>query len=268
MDWMDRALRVAADAAVEAGSYAKRRFGGSVNAEHKDDRGDLVTEVDVETDAMIVQAIREQFPDHGIDSEEAGATGTGGEFVWHVDPLDGTNNYALGIPLYGVSISLSRHGEPVLGVVYDSHLEDLYTATRKGGAYRNGAPIRAKETADLRKGTISWIQGHAVGKTDETALRLRNHLELHIKRVLRVWAPSLTWAMLARGDLQGIVLYNSEGGDLYAGMLIAREAGARITDYEGRPIGAIGAEPYLVAAHPAHHDALLRLVREAVERQA
>jgi myo-inositol-1(or 4)-monophosphatase len=216
---------------------------------------------------MIVNRIRSVFPDHAINSEEAGHTCDieDAAVLWHVDPLDGTNNYALGIPLYGVSISASIAGEPVLGVVYDSNLGDIYTAEAGKGSTRNGEPIQARPASELRKATISWIQGHAVAKGDQVCLNLRHTLESRLKRVLRVWAPSLTWAMLARGDITGIVLYNSEGCDLYAGLLLAREAGVQVTDFHGNIVtGACTAEPYLIAAHPDNHPELLQIVQEAL----
>ncbi|WP_127585375.1 inositol monophosphatase family protein [Paenibacillus koleovorans] len=264
---LEQAVRVAEQAAVEAGTYARERFGGRLTIKQKGDAGDMVTEVDLHTDALIVERIRTAFPEHSIESEEAGQTGERhpDRVQWHVDPLDGTNNYALGIPLYGVSIAAHERDEVQLGVVYDSNQGDLYTARAGGGATRNGMPIAARPAAEWRKATISWIQGHGVGKADELCLHLRHTLESRIKRVLRVWAPSLTWAMLARGDIQGIVLYKSEGCDLYAGLLLAQEAGALVTDFQGRPVqGLCGPEPYLVAAHPDCHDELLRLVQEAV----
>ncbi|TBL71196.1 inositol monophosphatase family protein [Paenibacillus thalictri] len=260
-----QALEAAVEAAKLAGETATNRFGSTLDIQHKGSMGDLVTEIDLLTDKLIVDLLQQRFPEHRIHSEEAGENGTQSEWVWHVDPLDGTNNFALGIPLYGVSISLSHRGLPVVGVVHDSALQTTYTALAGQGAWRNDKPITvAAAPFGLSKGTISWIQGHGVGKQDHAALQLRHHLEANIKRVLRVWAPSLTWAMLARGDLQGIVLYNSEGDDMYAGVLIAQEAGATVTDFEGRPLAELHGEPYIVAAHPDNHAALLQLVNEAL----
>ena len=95
--------------------------------------------------------------------------------------------------------------------------------------------LQAEPKGALAKSTISWIQGHAVTKDDQRALALRHHLEYSVKRVMRLWAPSIVWAMLARGDLHGVVLYNSEGEDLYAGLLLAQEAGVKVTDFAGNP---------------------------------
>jgi myo-inositol-1(or 4)-monophosphatase len=272
------AREVAIRAAVKAGELAKKRFGGQFNLQHKDERGDLVTEVDVKADQLIVDDILSVFPTHRIYSEEAGEGGAASDWVWHVDPLDGTNNYALGIPLYGVSISLSYQGRIVLGVVHDSALELTYVAVQDEGAWQGSRKLEAKPYGTLTKSTISWIQGHGVGKDDTEALAVRYHLEHSVKRVLRMWAPSLTWAMLARGDLHGIVLFNSEGEDLYAGMLLAQEAGVKVTDFAGNPLTLLGgAAPideagtnkpvYLVAAVPEYHGELLQFVQQALRQK-
>lgn len=266
---------IAVRAASKAGELARERFGSKLIVQHKDERGDLVTEVDVKADQLIVADILAAFPNHRIYSEEAGEGGTASDWVWHVDPLDGTNNFALGIPLYGVSVSLSYQGQIVLGVVHDSALGLGYSALKGEGAWQDGVKLNAKPSGALAKSTISWIQGHAVGKEDRQALALRHRLEYSLKRVLRVWAPSLTWAMLARGDLHGIVLYNSEGEDLYAGLLLAQEAGVKITDFAGNAIALLGGPAaeeagagkpaYLVAAVPEFHAELLQIVQQAIK---
>lgn len=234
------AREVAVNAATKAGELARERFGGKLTIQHKDDRGDLVTEVDVQADRLIVEDILAVFPSHRIYSEEAGEGGAASDWVWHVDPLDGTNNFALGMPLYGVCISLSYQGQIVLGVIRDSAVGLNYVAVKDEGAWQEDVKLEAKPKGPLAKSTISWIQGHGVGKDDHKAVGLRHHLEHSVKRVLRMWAPSLTWAMLARGDLHGVVLYNSEGEDLYAGLLLAEEAGVKVTDFEGNPVAMLG----------------------------
>ncbi|MEW9701014.1 inositol monophosphatase [Paenibacillus sp. SI8] len=260
------AKEVAVKAAWKAGELARERFGGKLDIQQKGDRGDLVTEVDVQADRMIVGDIQDVFPSHRIYSEEAGEGGAVSDWVWHVDPLDGTNNYALGIPLYGVSISLSYQRQIIIGVVHDSAMQSTYAAVKGEGAWQGEVKLEAKPQGPLAKSTISWIQGHGVGKDDAKALDLRHHLEHEIKRVLRVWAPSLTWVMLARGDLHGIVLYNSEGEDLYAGLLLAQEAGVTVTDFSGNPVTNIGrSTPYLVAGVPAYHEELLKMVQAGLE---
>ncbi|WP_018131841.1 inositol monophosphatase family protein [Effusibacillus pohliae] len=251
---------IAMEAAIVAGKITKERFGGSFAMSEKGEFGDLVTEVDHLAEREILRMIRAHFPDHQIRSEETGWSGVEGDWLWLVDPLDGTNNYALGIPLYGVSITLLYRQQPILGVIYDSHLEKLYIAEKDKGAVCNGLPLRVRAKDDVRKMTVGWIQGHGVQKHSE-AMRLKQHLDGQFKRVLRLWAPSLLWCMLARGDLDGIVLYNSEGDDLYAGILMAREAGAAVIDFDGKPFSGINAEPYIIACHPDRGETFLQIVR-------
>lgn len=124
------AQEVAVKAARQAGELARERFGGKLDIRHKDSRGDLVTEVDIMADKLIV--------------EEIGRDGADSDWVWHVDPLVGTNNFALGIPLYGVSISLSFRGQIAVGVVHDSALRLTYSAIRGRGARLNDERLGAK----------------------------------------------------------------------------------------------------------------------------
>lgn len=266
---LSQAKQTAIEAVQEAGMMAKSHFSKKKMILEKGDDGDLVTEVDHLAEQAILGRIAARFPDHQIRSEESGWAGVESDWLWLVDPLDGTNNYAIGLPVYGVSVTLIYQGEPQLGVIYDSHLECLYTAERGQGATCNGSPLRlsrgesGKASIPLRKMTVGWIQGHQVQK-EPGAMALKQALDSNCKRVLRLWAPSLLWCMLARGDLDGIVLYNSEGDDLYAGILMAREAGAAVIDFSGSAFTGMHPEPYLIACRPEHQAMFLALVREAL----
>ncbi|TCP55698.1 myo-inositol-1(or 4)-monophosphatase [Tumebacillus sp. BK434] len=257
---VQRAKEVAAEAAVAAGKLAKERFDGAFLVEEKDEHGDLVTEVDGLAEAVILEKIRAAFPDHGIRSEETGWSGVEGDFLWLVDPLDGTNNYAIGLPVYAVAITFFYRKEAVLGVIYDSVLDKLYIAERGQGATCNGQPLRIKEPKQGNRLTVGWIQGHAVQK-DPRAMRLKHHLDAVAKRVLRVWAPTLVWCLMARGELDGVVLYNSEGDDLYAGLLLLKEAGGLVIDFDGEEFAGMQEEPYIIGCHPAKQEELLQVVK-------
>lgn len=254
-----QAKEVATLAAIAAGRLAKERFDGAFSITEKDEHGDLVTEVDRLAEDVILARIRESFPDHQIRSEETGWSGVEGDYLWLVDPLDGTNNYAIGLPLYAVAITLLYQKEAVLGVIYDSVQEKLYVAERGKGATCNGQPLRIK-SQKRGKLTVGWIQGHGVQK-EQRAMRLKHHLDLVSKRVLRVWAPTLVWCMMARGDLDGVVLYNSEGDDLYAGLLLLQEAGGAVITFAGEPFVGMSAEPYLIGCHPERKEELLVVVK-------
>ena len=257
------AKEVAIAAAYEAGRLTRERFGALVRIQEKDEHGDLVTEADYEAEAIILAKIRGIFPDHRIRSEEFGENGMESDWLWLVDPLDGTNNFAVGLPLFGISITLLHRSVPVMAVIYEPMTDRLYTAVSGEGATCNGQVVAIREAGPIAKARVGWIQGHAVQNAEE-AVRLRHSIDVKAKRMMRLWAPTLQWCMLARGDLDGIIVYNSEGEDLYSGLLMAQEAGAAVFDYDGQPFTAAGRQPYLIACHPDHADYFMEMVRSGL----
>jgi myo-inositol-1(or 4)-monophosphatase len=239
--------------AREAGSIARADFGREVLAEPKGERGDVVTRVDREAEALIVAAIQDRFPDHDLWSEEGGAYGSAdGPWRWEVDPLDGTNNFVLGLPLYGVCLTLTRDGAPVVCAIHDAHHDATCSAVAGAGARREGRALAIGPPQPPVVSTVSWLQGYAVEAGDPVAARCRGALERTYKRVLRTWAPSVDWALLAAGRLGGVVAYRNEPEDLNGGVLLAREAGAAVAPFAG------GAG--LVAAAPEAIDGLVALL--------
>lgn len=265
LEKVEKGREVAIKAATEAGTLAKDYFFKEKEIVQKGEDGDLVTIVDHLAEEVILKSILANFPKDQIRSEETGWTGEEGEWLWLVDPLDGTNNYAIGLPVYGVSITLIYKKEPILGVIYNSHLGDLYVAQKDKGATLNGKPLLIGKNPYKWKNkmTVGWIQGHQVQK-NEKAMFLKNKLDLEFKRVLRLWAPSHLWCMLASGQLDGIVLYNSEGDDLYSGILVAKEAGAVIVDYNGVEFNGMNPEPYIIACYPEHKHQFIEMVGQTI----
>lgn len=265
---MDSTLRlveeIAVQAAKAAGAVARNLFHQGFKAEEKDDSGDLLTEADLLAEQIIIHSIRTIFPDHQIRGEESGFSGTEGDWLWLVDPLDGTNNFAIGLPLFGVSITVIYQNQPILGVIYETMQDKLYVAKHDAGAKCNEEELRMPQKPESKRMTVGWIQGHQV-QQDARALHLRHHIEANTKRMLRLWAPTLQWVMLARGQIDGIVLYNSEGEDLYSGLLLVREAGGLVLDFEGLPFEGMNAEPYIIACRPERKEAILRLVQEGLQ---
>jgi myo-inositol-1(or 4)-monophosphatase len=135
---------VAVDAATRAGALLRAHLGGTREVSYKGSPINLVTEMDRRSEALIVEAIQRHFPDHGILAEECGAIGGAGSHRWIVDPLDGTTNYAHGMPIYCVSIALEIEGRVALGVVYDPHRDECFVAERGRGATLNGAPLACR----------------------------------------------------------------------------------------------------------------------------
>jgi len=257
------AKRLSQEIIREAGQISKEKFDNFSDLKMKDDFGDVVTEVDHIAEKIIIKQIQKAFPDHQIHSEEAGIIGTDNEWLWLIDPLDGTNNFAIGLPIFTISITLMYRREPVLGAVYEPLTDRLFVSVIGEGSFCNNRRLSVKRSSNFFKGNIGWIQGHNVQK-DEKAVKLRQLIDLKFKRMLRLWAPTLQWCMLAKGDLDGIVLYNSEGDDLYSGILMVKEAGGIVIDFDGNPFTGMNEEPYIIACHPDHKLELLSIVREGL----
>jgi myo-inositol-1(or 4)-monophosphatase len=263
---LHHARQVGVDIAVEAGALLRVRALGQLRARPKGGSGDVVTALDLAAEDLVLRRLRAEFPAHRIVAEESGVHDSDSAWTWLVDPLDGTNNVAIGLPAYVVGLALCFQGRPVLGVVHDPVTDRTYSAVRGAGALGPVGPLRPGYRRTPHGPVLGWTQGHSVSRTDDTARSLKLVLEQHAYRLLQLWAPLLCWVMLARGDIDGFVGYHAEAVDLPAGSLIAEEAGLVIRTLDGRPFEdcvAENAERSFVAGHESRIPELLSLVRAA-----
>jgi myo-inositol-1(or 4)-monophosphatase len=246
---MDSQRQVMHDLAVrlarEAGDYAVAQLDSDNGIRGKGIRGDVVTHVDHEAERRIITAILDAFPDHAILGEESGHIGAPDAPVrWLVDPLDGTNNYVMGMPMFGACITACVGDEPIVAVVHESVRRITTSAIRGGGAFRNGSPIRLGFPVDLRRATISWTQGYGVTFEDAFRAHAINALEPNVKRLLRTWSPSVDWGLIAGGHVGAFVAYRNEVWDLVGGMLIVEEAGGHVYRAPNEALDCV------IAGHP------------------
>lgn len=262
-----RECRTAVAAAEAAGALLRSRFPDGFAARPKGANGDVVTDLDLLAERLVVDRIREDFPYDRILAEETGdaAAGDGGRRTWLVDPLDGSNNVVIGLPVYVVGIALCVDALPVVGVVHEPLTGRTWSAVHGTGARGPDGPLApAPRPAAPAGPLLAWTQGHAVRRDDPVARALRHTLELRSRRLLQLWAPLVAWAMLARGDIDGFVGYRAEAIDLPGGALLAREAGVRLCHLDGRDFPASFTGPdtdrSFVAARPELLPDLLDLV--------
>lgn len=215
--------------AQEAGRYAVQQLEGNIGIEAKGDGVDVVTRVDREAERRIVAGIHDAFPDHAIVGEESGRHGRDAAPVrWYVDPLDGTNNYVMGMPMFGVCITVCEGDEPVVAAVHDSVRDVTTSAVRGGGAFRGDRRVSIGDPPEPGRTTMSWSQGYAVTYDDPFRAHAMMVMERSAKRVLRTWSPSIDWGLLAAGQTGAFVLYRNELWDLIGGAFIVQEAGGVI----------------------------------------
>lgn len=231
-----RRLDIAAEAATAAGVMLRQMQSQLRRIEEKQP-GDLVTEADRASEALVLEMIRRHFPDDQIIAEESGSQGlSSSTFCWAVDPLDGTTNYAHGYPMAAVSIGLLYEGEPVAGIIYDIFQGRLYRGGLGIPATRDREPIQVSATTELNRSLL--VTGFAY---DRRRVSDNNYAEFchftHITQgVRRGGAAALDLALVAAGHLDGYWERGLSVWDIAAGIAIVRAAGGKVTAYDGSPV--------------------------------
>lgn len=261
---LDRAVELA----QLAGHALLSRFGQTQTISNKGDISNIVTAADTFAEQMIVAGLRQRFPKHSIISEELGSDLRPSDYTWVVDPLDGTSNYAAGIPWFGVLIALFRGSEPILAVLHTPATGDLYLAEKGSGAERNGQRIHVSLEAELRN--VLWAYGMDAQSSDIGAERDIRLLTTLLQRVRNVRATNslIDAAYTADGRLGGMLNQSTRLWDIAAPMLLIQEAGGLYTATNGAPLklnlSASAPEQIysVLAGAPMLHGAVAELVRK------
>ena len=223
---------------------------------------DLVTEMDHRSEAFLLGEIKEHFPAHLIVAEESGTLSGDDCCKWYVDPLDGTVNYAHGIPIFSVSIAFAEHGDLSLGVVYDPIQDECFSAQRGSGARLNGQPLRVSTAESLDRSLLVTGFPYDIRTNPENNLDHYARFSLRTQGVRRLGSAALDLCYVAAGRFDGFWEFRLSPWDLAAGGLIAREAGALVTDMQGGP-NFLSAPYSLIAANPSIHTQILKVIRDA-----
>lgn len=261
------ALKAAQQAASAAGELIRNRFPRSgrppLEIHHKG-RIDLVTEVDLASEQCIRSILLEHFPHHQILGEEGGVQGEVGTPRWIVDPLDGTRSFAHGYPFVSVAIALEWQHQLQLGLVYDPLREEMFWATRGGGSFLNGEPIRVSAAADLSQALLVSGFPYQLAEIDsEPLFALFKEFVLRSGGIRRDGSAALDFCYVACGRLDGFWEFFLKPWDGAAGALIVEEAGGIVSDFSGRPFDPYRAE--MVATNPALQKQMLELAQPYLE---
>jgi len=228
---------------------------------------DLVTEVDHQSEAYLIDEIRKRYPGHKILAEESGVTSGSQDSVWIIDPLDGTVNYAHQIPIFTVSIGYSAMGRMSLGVVYDPMRDELYGAERNAGSFMNGKRIHSSEAIDLKKSLL--VTGFPYDAWDTDYDNFGNYVRFakQSQGVRRLGSAALDCCYVAAGRFDGFWELQLNPWDVAAGGLIAEESGAKVTNVRGKA-DYLSAPQSIIACAPGIYEQMLKVLNTPVDEKA
>lgn len=222
---------------------------------------DVVTEVDTQTEAYLLEQIHRDFPTHDVIAEESGTVSNSSDHTWYLDPLDGTTNFVHGLPIFAVSIGCVFQGQPWMGVVYNPVRDELFSAERGKGAWLNGTPIHTGSQSELSESLL--VTGFPYDRFTNPDNNLENfkRFALQVRGVRRLGSAALDLCSVAAGRIDGYWEIRLEPWDIAAGVLIAEEAGAVVTQRDGS--GGLLIPPCsVVAANPQLHRRMLEVLKE------
>ena len=245
--------------AREAGTLLMSYFARHIGFEYKGDV-DLVTEADRASEKLIVERLRERWPEHGIVGEEGTRTGPDADYRWYVDPLDGTTNFAHGFPVFCVSIALVyKDEELIVGVLYDPTRDEMFSADRGEGATLNGKPIHVSKTTRLAESLLgTGFPSHK--RHLNPNIHFYHQITLRSHGVRRAGSAALDLANVACGRYDGFWEFNLNPWDTAAGVLLVREAGGTVTRFDGSPYRLDSRE--VLASNGLIHEKLMKNFRE------
>ncbi|MCS7087409.1 MAG: inositol monophosphatase [Thermoflexales bacterium] len=253
-----------------AGELLREGFAQAVQAReqlmvnYKTEDVDPVTIFDRRSEDYIVSALRAAFPHHRVVGEEGGeyasANGHRTALTWHVDPLDGTVNFAHGFPIFAVSLGLLDEQRPIVGVVYNPIMDELFAAAEGLGATLNGKPIRVSTTPTLGRALLNTGFPYDVRTSDDNNFDLFARFHREAQAVRRVGSAALDLCWVACGRMDGYWEFKVKPHDIAAGIVVVREAGGRVTDFVGGE--RMFARGEVLATNGLIHDAMLRVIAE------
>jgi len=256
--------------AKKAGAEINKRFNKDRIIKVKK-KSQILTQADLIADKIIVAGLKKKFPNHGILSEESGlqknktcppnppAGGVGGsDYLWVIDPLDGTTNYAIGSPLFGVGISLFFKNQPILAVAYMPAMKELYFAEKGKGAYLNNKKIKVSNSKNLDQSFLTFCHGSSQ-KHIRRALKIYTKIKLNSLDSRQLGSAAVEMGFVAAGRTDCIIIPGAHVWDVGPGTLLVREAGGRVTDFQGKDWNLKSKD--VVASNGKIHNQLLKLLK-------
>ncbi|MBA3047336.1 inositol monophosphatase [Patescibacteria group bacterium] len=220
-------------------------------------RHDIVTKADLASEKIIINTIKKNFPEHRILSEEAGQTKNKSDYLWIIDPIDGTTNFSMHNPLWSISIALAFKQEIVLGVIYAPCPDELFIAEKGKGVKLNNKKIKVSK---VKAGKVLNAFCHSSRKKDiQKAIKYFSYQKLHGLDCRQMGSAAIELAYIACGRIESIVIPGANSWDVAAGALMVREAGGIVTDFSGNPWKIDSAD--IAASNGLAHKDILNIIK-------
>ncbi len=242
----------------EAGEIIKEGFGKNFSVEIKGSQTNLVTEIDKKSESLIIDFIKKEFPTHSVLAEESGTHGTSSEYLWVIDPLDGTTNFAHGFPMFAVSIGLQKNGETICGVVYDIMRDEIYTSEKGSGSFRNGQKLIVSTNNDLQKSVLVTGFPYNIAENPDHAFERFIASLKSARAVRRLGSAAIDFCYVASGVFDAFWEVHLHPWDLCAGKLIVEEAGGVVTNFAGEKIDIYSKQ--ILATNNFVHGSMVKLL--------
>lgn len=244
----------------EAGEIIREGFGKKLTLEYKSNVSDFVTNIDKAAESKIIEFIKKEYPTHNIIAEESGDDSKGSKYTWVIDPLDGTMNFAHGLPIFSVSIAVMKNSEIISGVIYDVMNNIFYSAEKGSGAFQNGNKIIVSKNMDLEKSLLVTGFPYNIKDNPDNAVERFNSFLMNSRGVRRLGSAAIDLCYVANGTFDGFWEVNLHPWDMAAGILLVAEAGGRITNFKNEKIDIFTKQ--LLATNGKVHDRMIEVLNE------
>lgn len=251
---LDKVIQIA----KEAGEVAREGFRKNMIVETKGSLTNLVTEYDKKSEEIIINFIRKEFPTHSILAEESGTQEKSSEYIWVIDPIDGTTNYAHGLPIFSVSIGVQKNNELIYGVVYDVMRDTVYSSEKGSGAYCNGRKLNVSANDDLRKSVLVTGFPYNVHENPDYAFERFTAFLKIARAIRRLGSAALDMCYVAEGVFDGFWEVSLNPWDMAAGKLLIEEAGGLVTNFAGEPINIYLKQ--ILATNKKVHQSMMKIL--------
>lgn len=243
----------------EAGEIVRDGFGKNIQVEYKSGENNLVTEIDKKSEQAIIDFIQKKHPSHGILAEERGELRKDSEYLWVIDPLDGTTNFAHGLPIFSVSIGLQKNNKTIAGVVYDVMRNIIYSAESGSGAFANETKIQVSNKNTIKQSMLVTGFPYNVKENPEKAFERFEVMTKNSRAVRRLGSAAIDFCFVAEGVFESFWEVHLHPWDICAGKLLVEEAGGIVTDFNGSEINIFSKR--ILASTKLVHQQMIELLQ-------